>query len=425
MITKPSVEERMRNLIDILNNARFKYYAGEDDETALTDKQYNAYLYELSVIEKATGIKLPGSPTELVGYDEPEAKVEHFEPVLSLRDTKDIDELLRFLDGEDGVLSWKLDGISIVLHYEDGELRLALSRGNGHIGKDITKNVLLIDNVPKRIKSKGRLIVRGEGVMSLKDFDLLKQSEEGENFKNPRNLAAGLINRTKTRSLLLKSLAFIPHSVIFSEEHGRRVKTRHKYLDYLDDLGFVVVPHTLVKNYTLKSEVDKYTNDVENFNYPVDGLVLSIDNIRNGEDRGATAKFPKHSIAFKWPDTSILTEVIGIEWNVKPETGYITPILLVKPVELEGTTVRRANLHNVKVFKDLALGTGDIVSIYKANKIIPVVEENLTRSNTFTYPIFCPACGKPTYLTATDKTEKLYCWHCSHGEVAERQTQRS
>lgn len=412
MITNPSVEERMRNLIDILNNARHKYYAGEDEETALTDKQYNAYLYELGVLEKATGIKLPGSPTELVGFDEPEAKVAHYEPVLSLKDTKDIDELLRFLNGEDGVLSWKLDGISIILHYENGELVLALSRGNGHLGKDITKNVMMINNVPKDLPVKGKLIIRGEGVLSLKDFDLLKQSEEGEHYKNPRNLAAGLINRTKTTSLLLKSLMFIPYSIILHEELGGRIRTRHKDLEFLEELGFIVVPYSLVRNYDLKEEIDKYTRDVENFDYPVDGLVLAIDNVKLGEKRGTTSKWPKHSMAFKWPDTSVLTRVTGIEWSVKKETGYITPILIVEPVELEGTTVKRANLHNVKVFKDLALGTGDTVSIYKANKIIPVVEENLTRSGTLTYPIFCPACGKPTYLTATDKTEKLYCWHC-------------
>lgn len=415
MITSQTVEDRMRRLIEILNNARYKYYASDTDESALTDKQYNSYLYELSVLEKASGIKLSGSPIDLVGYDEPEAKTEHIKPVLSLKDTKDVDELLRFLDGEDGVLSWKLDGISIVLHYEDGELKLALSRGNGHTGKDITKNVKMMSEVPLDIPAKGKLVVRGEGVIALSDFHKLKQTEEGEHYKNPRNLAAGLINRSKTPSLLTKSIAFIAHSIVLADEIDGHILHRHEQLEYLKHLGFDVVPHALVMNYTLKSCIDEYTAHVDSFDYPVDGLVLAIDNIKRGEERGYTNSHPKHSMAFKWQDESALTTVIGMEWSVKPDTGYITPIVLLEPVELDGTTVKRANLHNVKVFKDLALGTGDKVKIYKANKIIPVVEENLTRSGTMEYPIFCPACGKPTYLTATDKTEKLYCWHCGHG----------
>ena len=416
MITSQSVEDRMKRLIEILNNARYKYYASDTDESTLTDKQYNAYLYELSVLEKASGIKLPGSPTELVGYDEPEAKIEHYKPVLSLKDTKDVDELLRFLDGEDGILSWKLDGMSIVIYYEDGHMILALSRGNGRMGKDLTKNVQMMSEIPIDIPAKGKLIVRGEGVISLSDFHKLKQTEEGEHYKNPRNLAAGLINRTRTPSLLMKSVMFVAHSIILSEETDGHILHRHEQLEYLKHLGFDVVHHTLVKNYTLKSKIDEYTFDVDFFNYPVDGLVLEIDHIKRGEERGYTNSHPKHSMAFKWPDASAVTTVIGMEWSVKPETGYITPIVLLEPVELDGTTVKRANLHNVKVFKDLALGVGDKVKVYKANKIIPVIEENLTRSNTFTHPIFCPACGKPTYLTATDVTEKLYCWHCKHGE---------
>lgn len=403
----------MRYLIKILNNARYKYYSSEDDESAMTDKEYNARLYELSVLEQASGIKLKGSPIDIVGYDEPENKLPHFEPVLSLKDTKDIDELLRFLEEEDGVLSWKLDGISIILHYEDGKLQLALSRGNGHVGKDITKNVVMIPNVPRHISMKGRLIVRGEGVISLSDFDLLKQTEEGEHFKNPRNLAAGLLNRSRTTSLLLKSINFIAHSVIFSEEDDSRIRTRHKHLERLEELGFTVVPHTLVRNYTLKGVIDDYTKNVEFYNYPVDGIVLAIDNVDKGVARGTTVAFPKHSIAFKWPDTSAITEVVGIMWNVTKKTGYINPIVLLKPVELEGTTVQRANLHNVRVFKNLALGFGDKVKVYKANKIIPVVEENLTRSGEFQVPLYCPVCHHPTCLITTDKTEKLYCWNCA------------
>jgi DNA ligase (NAD+) len=412
-INTEKTEERMRDLIAKLNDARRVYYPGKE-ESPLTNKQYDAYLLELEDLEKYAGFRLADSPTKLVGFEEPEKKVEHFAPILSLKDTKNIEDLQRFLNGEDGVLSWKLDGISLVLSYENCVLTQALTRGDGHVGKDVTQNVLQMQNVLKTLPMKHKMIIRGEGVISITDFEKIRQTTNGETYSNPRNMAAGLLNRNKPGQLL-KFLAFIPHSIVYLEDTPH-IKTRYRQLEYLNILGFDVVPHTIVRNYDLKEEIDEYTNNIEAYEYPVDGLVLSIDDIKVGESRGSTARFPKHSMAFKWPDVSALTKVTGIKWSMS-ENGLLTPVVIFEPIELEGTTVKQANLHNVKRLRELGIGIGDTISVYKANKIIPEVEENFTRSKTETHPIFCPKCNSPTHLFATDKTEKLYCWNCRQGVV--------
>lgn len=412
MITSVSMEDRMRELIDIINNASYKYYISEDDETALTDREYNKYLYELEHLEAITGIKMPNSPSVAsIGYDDPDAKIKHFEPVLSLKSTKNIDELLYFLDVEDGILSWKLDGVSIILHYDNGHLDLALSRGDGYLGRDITKNVIFMSNVLQDIPYQKKLIIRGEGCISLKEFELLKQTEEGEHYSNPRNLVSGLVSRTKSSSLLLKSAIFLPHSIIFIEESNHKVRTRNTDFDFLKALGFEVVPYSFVKNFNLKEEIEKFTSKVDKFTYPVDGLVLTINNIERGQDRGSTLKFPKHSMAYKWEDISVLTRVTGMLWSVSKK-GYITPIVMFEPVTIEGTVVKQANLHSLAKFNQLALGIGDLIEVYKANKIIPEVGENLTRSGTLEYPKICPACNYPTHIVSNTKSQKLYCLHC-------------
>lgn len=405
------IENRIKELIYILNEASRQYYSS-DDESFLTDKEYDEYLEELSKLENDSGIYFPDSPTINVGHKEDD-KVKHYSPILSLRDTKNIDEMLYFLGDKDGILSWKIDGVSIVLHYENGKLKLALSRGDGHYGKDITKNVMLIDDVPKTIPVMDTLIIRGEGCISLKNFDLIKKTVEGEKYSNPRNLASGLINSTKTTNILLNSMHFIAHSPILLGKKAQHIETRCEQLGYLQGLGFNIVPHSRISNFQLKTEIEKYTNDIENFEFPVDGLVLILDDILYGETLGYTAKFPKHSIAFKWPDEIKHTTVTSVEWSVS-NANLITPILLFKPISLEGTIVKRANLHNLKNFKKLGIGIGDLISVYKANKIIPVVLENFTRSNTEEYPKQCPICGTTTYIIKNDKTEKLYCgkWRC-------------
>ena len=404
--------KRMAYLASFLSDACRAYYSDTDEEPIISDKEYDKLISELSELEKEAGDSLPWSPTKHVGFA-PQAvdKMPHKLPVLSLKDTKSVDELLHFLGENEGMLSWKLDGLSIVLYYLDGKLVNALTRGDGAIGKVIFENAKQMHNVPAEIPVKGELVVRGEGCLALKDFELIKKTKQGERFSNPRNLAAGIINTTKAPSILLHYMTFIAHSILFSDGDAKELATRTAQLAYLSFFGFRVVPNSKVLNFELKREIERYTSEVESFPFPVDGLVLALDNLSYGESLGATAKFPRHSMAFKWPDESALTKVTGMKWSVS-QTGLITPVVIFKPVELEGTTVRQANLHNLKFFEDLSIGKGDILKVYKANKIIPEVEENMTRSKTEKYPRQCPVCGGPTRVAETERTRKLYCDLC-------------
>lgn len=403
---------KMEELVADLNDAARKYYSGKDgEETPISDSKYDKMLAELLYLEEKHGYRLPNSPTSRVGFEEVEGKVKHYAPVLSLKDTKSVDEMLYFLGEKEGVLSWKLDGAAIVLYYKHGNLALALSRGDGMYGKDITKNVILMRYVPRFLPVKSNIIIRGEGCLSLKEFEQLKKTQEGEKYKNPRNLAAGLINGRKTTSTLLRHMSFITHSAVLIEGPGRDIRSRFEQLGYLKSLGFRIVEHAKVANYKLKHEIEWFTNHVEDYEFPVDGLVLALDDLDYGESLGATARWPKHSLAFKWPDEMALTRVTGMKWSVS-QTGLITPVVLLKPVVLEGTEVKQANLHTLKIFEELGIGIGDTLQIYKANKIIPEVEENLTRSKTEKYPRHCPICNSETTVVETEKTRKLYCYNC-------------
>lgn len=415
MITASSKEKRMIELIDILNEACQKYYSPTpDDEVTMSDAKYDRYLSELIHLEAETGIKLEGSPTMKVGFTEPEeAKIRHYSPILSLKDTKSVDELLHFMGEKEALLSWKIDGISIVLYYSFGTLQQAVSRGDGRHGKDITKNVMLLQNVPRTISHKSNLIVRGEGCISVNDFEQLKKTREGEKYSNPRSMASGLINGTKTTNILLRHMHFVTHSVVLIEGNGRSLSTRSRQLEYMKSLNFKVVPFVSVYNYQLKPQIEKFTSSVGDFDYPVDGLVLTMNDISHADSLGATAKYPKHSMAFKWPDEVALTTVTGMKWSVS-KTGLITPVILFKPVWLEGTEVKQANLHSLKIFEDLNVGIGDTIKIYKANKIIPEVDDNLTRSGTLEYPHDCPICGSETTIILGNKTRKLYCFMCAN-----------
>jgi len=405
-----TAEKRLHELINLLNDASKNYYDSPHDPV-MSDLQYDKYLKELIQLEKETGICLPHSPTAKVGSDDENNKLQHRHPVLSLKSTKEETEMMHFLGEEEGVLSWKVDGVGLVLYYDDGILIKGLTRGDGHYGKDVTKNVRLMRGVPKTIPVKELTLVRGEGAMSLKDFEQINKTKEGEKFSNPRNLASGLINSSKTTPLLLKHMTFIAHTPILLDSWGSQLITRYDQLRYLDTLGFIVVPHTRVLNFELQHEIEKYTSQIDTYEFPVDGLVLALDDIGRGEILGTTAKYPKHSLAFKWQDISVLTTVTGVRWSVS-NTGLITPIVTFKPVTIEGTIVKQANLHNLKGFEELKVGIGDTLKIYKANKIIPEVEENLTRSGTLEYPQRCPVCQGATTLTITPKTKKLYCYNC-------------
>lgn len=410
-----SIETRMKQLVDSLNDACRLYYTGTNDESPLTDAQYDKCLRELEVLEQRAGYRLSESPTAKVGYEEKDNKIKHGFPILSLKSTKELTDLLYFINEEEALLSWKLDGVGIVLYYQNGCLDRAVSRGDGEYGKDITHAAMQMANVPKQIPIKNVAIIRGEGCISHVDFAELKATEEGEKYRNPRNLAAGMINATKNYNPFLKYLSFVAHTVVWLDGYGRNCRTKSEELDYLHGLGFAVVPYFKVANYTLKTNIDEMTSQVDSFDYPVDGLVLTMNDIEYSNSLGLTAKFPRDSMAFKWPDVTEVTTVTGVRWSVSP-TGLITPIVQLKPVALEGTVVKQANLHSLKIFNDMGIGKGDRVAVYKANKIVPEIQENLTRSASEEYPKLCPACGAETYVVATDKTQKLYCSACSQKE---------
>ena len=417
MATDFEKEARMADLIDILNDSGRKYYTpNEGEEPPLTDAQYDRYLRELISLEEETGVALTGSPTMNVGFAETgDNRIKHYSPILSLKDTKNIDELLRFIGEQEGMLSWKLDGVSIVLYYSGGTLQRAVSRGDGHCGKDITKNVIMMRHVPVTIPARNNVIIRGEGCISLTDFDKLKGQKEGEKYKNPRNMISGLINATRTTNPLLTHACFIAHSVVLLEGSGRNSSTRREELEHTKLLGFRTVPYKIVLNFELPKIIDEYTQELRRFEFPVDGLVLTINDIRYGLSLGATSKFPRHSLAFKWPDIRTKTTVKGVKWSVS-KTGLITPVVIFRPVILEGTEVKQANLHTLKMFEDLNIGIGDTIEIFKTNKIIPEVAENLTQSGTEEVPKYCPVCNSPTHIVVTNKTRKLFCSVCGDKE---------
>jgi len=412
-----TIDARMQKLVLFLNDAAKSYYNGIGEST-LTDKQYDLYLLELKELEEAAGYHLEDSPTNRIGFEESGDKIKHPFPILSLKDTKNIADLLYFLGEEEGLLSWKLDGVSIVLYYRYGVLTHAVSRGDGMYGRDITENVLLMSAVPQTISLQNDLIVRGEGCMAIDDFETLKQTPEGERYRNPRNLAAGLINSISAKPVVIGRLTFVAHSVMMINGYGRNLKTKDEQLRYLEDLGFEVVPYVKVANYFLTQEIEHFTYELPTYEYPVDGLVLTMNSIDHGLSLGKTLRYPRDTMAFKWEDASKLTKVKGMKWSVSP-TGLITPVVIVEPTEMEGTTVKQANLHSLKCFEDLQIGIGDTLEIYKANKIIPEVKENLTRSGTEPYPQVCPVCGHETQVVITNKTRKLYCTWCGRENLEE------
>ena len=412
-----SIEDKMKKIVELLNSACIAYYTGEE-ESPISDEEYDRYLSELRKLEDIAGYQLAESPTIRVGYEEMEDKIKHYAPILSLKDTKSIDDLQHFLGEKEAVLSWKLDGVSIVLYYQNGKLDRAVSRGDGSMGKDITRNVKLIPNVPQTIETNNTVIVRGEGCIKLTDFDILKQTPEGEKYRNPRNLASGLINSKGTRDSLIAYMTFIAHSVIFINGFGRELETKTDLLEYLELLKFDVVPHIKVVNHTLQKEIDTFTYEVNEFDYPVDGLVLTLDNLSYSNSLGSTAKYPRDSMAFKWPDITAMTNVNGMKWSVS-QTGLITPVVTFDPVEIEGTTVKQASLHNIRIFEDFKIGIGDKIEVFKANKIIPEVKENYTKSNTERYPEKCPVCNHQTVVMSSARTKKLYCIHCAGDQLPE------
>ena len=400
-------KQRMKELITILDKAAKAYYA--DSAEIMSNAEYDELYDELENLEKETGIVLAGSLTKKVGYEVLSSlpKKAHKEPRLSLAKTKEVAELESFLGDKEGILMWKLDGLTIVLTYENGELVEALTRGNGEIGEVVTENARFFENIPLVIPYKGSLMLRGEAIIKYSDFNRINDeiADVAEKYKNPRNLCSGSVRQLSTEVTASRNINFIVYEDL---EGGEKFKTRVEELNYLESIGFTVVDHPLVTRDSLEAEVRTYEKRIKSYDIPSDGLVLQFNDIAYGNSLGKTAKFPRHSIAFKWKDETAETILREIEWSAS-RTGLINPVAIFDPVELEGTTVTRASVHNVSIMRGLKLGVGDKIKVYKANMIIPQILENLTGSDAEEVPAFCPVCGGRTELKDEEGVQTLYC----------------
>jgi len=407
MVIKMDKKQRMIELVDILNKAAKAYYATEEE--IMSNLEYDTLYDELEKLEKELGTVLSNSPTQRVGYEvlSELPKVQHDSPMLSLDKTKDREQLKAWLNFHPGVLSWKLDGLTIVLTYENGELAQAVTRGNGTIGEDITNNAKVFDNIPLKINYDKRLILRGEALITYEDFENINASIEleSEKYKNPRNLCSGSVRQLNNRITKERHVRFVAFSLI---SNINELETRTNEMDFLQKLGFEVVEHEQVNENNIIEVIEKYERNIPNNQYPSDGLVLCYDERQYGESLGRTAKFPRDSIAFKWQDEQKETKLIEIEWSAS-RTGLINPVAIFEPVELEGTTVSRASLHNLSIMEKLKIGIGDTIKVYKANMIIPQISENLTQSGNLEIPKVCPVCGQSTVIKDDAGIKTLYC----------------
>lgn len=399
---------RMRELVSILNQASRAYY--QESREIMTNQQYDDLYDELSALEEETGVVMASSPTVNVGYEvlSDLVKETHPERMLSLDKTKDQDQLVSWLGDQRGVLSWKLDGLTIVLTYRGGRLYKAVTRGNGQVGEVVTNNAKTFINLPLSIDFKGELVLRGEAVISYEDFEKINRNiaDESSKYKNPRNLCSGSVRQLNNQITAQRRVRFFAFSLVSAE--GETFGTRHEQFEWLEKRGFQVVEYSMVEASGLKDELLSFERRIEKNPIPSDGLVLVYDDIEYGRALGATSKFPRDSIAFKWRDELKETTLREIEWSAS-RTGLINPIAIFEPVELEGTTVSRASVHNVSVMRELKLGVGDRISVYKANMIIPQIRENFTKSNSAHVPEKCPVCGSATRLDSENGVETLVC----------------
>lgn len=410
MSSKPKEQKlaRQRELTEKLRQAARAYY--QESREIMTNQQYDDLYDELKALEEETGITLAGSPTVTVGYEvlSELAKETHPERMLSLDKTKDPDQLVSWLGAQEGILSWKLDGLTIVLTYRDGRLLKAVTRGNGQVGEVVTSNARTFINLPQTIDFKGELVLRGEAVISYADFARINEeiADESSKYKNPRNLCSGSVRQLSSEITAGRSVRFMAFGLVSAA--GEEFALRSEQLDWLSARGFEVVEHMKVSAATIKEAIADYEARIEENPLPSDGLVLILNDIAYGRSLGTTAKFPRDSIAFKWKDEVRQTVLREIEWSAS-RTGLINPIAVFDPVELEGTTVSRASVHNVSVMRELKLGVGDQISVYKANMIIPQIKENFTQSNNAPVPAVCPVCGQATRLDNENGVETLVC----------------
>lgn len=400
--------DRMQELVDLLNQASEAYY--QQDKEIMSNLIYDSLYDELVSLEKAENRVLPDSPTRKVGYEVVSSlvKVRHSVPMLSLDKTKELTKLKSFLEEHKGILSWKLDGLTIVLTYRDGKLSQAVTRGNGLVGEDVTHNARYFVNLPKSISFKGELILRGEAVISYSDFESINSKLAAEEqYKNPRNLCSGSVRQLNSEVSANRKIRLYPFSLVKADGNDFGDK-KSNMLKWLSELGFECVEYKQVDQDNIEDTVKYFQGNITGNDLASDGLVLTYDDVAYSESLGATSKFPRDSIAFKWADEIRESKLVEVIWNTS-RTGLINPVAVFEPVELEGTQVNRASLHNVSIFEGLQLGKGDSITVYKANMIIPQVAENLTRSNTENPPEYCPVCGSQTKLTQQNGVKCLYC----------------
>ena len=409
--------ERQKELTALLKEASRTYYA--EDREIMSNMQYDTLYDELEALERETGLVLADSPTVNVGYESVEElpKERHERRMLSLDKTKSREDLAAWLGSQEGLLSWKLDGLTVVLTYSGGALQKAVTRGNGEIGEVITPNARVFKNIPLSLPFTGNLILRGEAVIRYSDFEKINEKLEEEaaekgllgdvKYKNPRNLCSGSVRQLNNKITAERGVRFYAFSLV--EAEGVSFDNSHeKEFIFLRSLGFETVEYRKVTADTLSAGIDVFEEKIQHYDIPSDGLVLLMDDIAYGESLGTTAKFPRNAMAFKWADEQQETTLTDVEWSAS-RTGLINPVAIFEPVELEGTTVKRASVHNVSIVRSLKLGIGDRIRVYKANMIIPQISENLTMSDTLEIPSVCPVCGGQTQIRREVDTEVLIC----------------
>ena len=405
--------KKMKELGEKLREASRAYY--QEDREIMSNVEYDALYDTLSALEKETGIVLADSPTVNVGYEAVEQlpKEEHERPMLSLDKTKEREALREFIGEHPTLLSWKLDGLTIVLTYEKGELIKAVTRGNGIVGEVITNNARVFKNIPLKISFKGRLVLRGEAIITYSDFEKINETigDADAKYKNPRNLCSGSVRQLNNEITAKRNVRFYAFSLVSAEGVDFR-NSREVQFRWLNKQGFEVVEYRKVTAETLDEAMDYFAEAVTTNDFPSDGLVALYDDIAYGESLGTTAKFPRNAMAFKWADEMRDTRLLEIEWSPS-RTGLINPVAIFEPVELEGTTVSRASVHNISIMKELKLGIGDTIRVYKANMIIPQIAENKTKSNALKIPKICPVCGCKTEIKHSENdgitVKTLYC----------------
>ena len=402
-------QERMKELVDLLNRAGKAYY--QDAQEIMSNYEYDSLYDELVSLEKELGMTLSNSPTVNVGYQvlSELPKERHEEPMLSLDKTKEVEGLKEFLGDQNALLSWKMDGLTIVLTYQGGELRKAVTRGNGEVGEVITNNARVFRNIPLKIGYEGELILRGEAVIGYRDFERINEeiTDVQAKYKNPRNLCSGSVRQLNNEITARRNVRFFAFALVRAPGVDFR-NSRAAQMEWLKEQGFEIVEYHMVTRDTVEREVIKFSEKIPENDFPSDGLVLIYDDIEYGQSLGRTAKFPRDSIAFKWADETSRTRLLEIEWSPS-RTGLINPVAIFEPVELEGTTVSRASVHNISIMEELELGVGDEIEVYKANMIIPQIARNLTRSGVRDIPAVCPVCGGKTQIRQEGNAKTLYC----------------